>query len=83
MNYTFTEQIKPNKAFCTSKNIQVGSATRHFFAAFTSMKLLQNIQLFENPMYHIDATYKITVNRFPLIEFGLSDFNGLFLLLMD
>ena len=60
-----------------------GSEINHFIASFTSIKLLKTINYSKNnnlnkTLFHIDATYKITRNHFPLIIIGRSDYNGTF-----
>ncbi|RNA17680.1 hypothetical protein BpHYR1_032037, partial [Brachionus plicatilis] len=37
-----------------------------------------NFQVTDKSVYHIDATYKITKNRFPIVVIGCSDHNGAF-----
>ena len=59
-----------------------GSEISHFIASFTSLELLEAIkhtnEFIIKAIYHIDATYKITKNRFPLIIIGRSDHDGTF-----
>lgn len=59
-----------------------GSELNNFIASFTTIKLLKAISyssvFITRAIYHIDATYKITKNHFPLIIIGRSDHNGTF-----
>ncbi|CAF1024447.1 unnamed protein product [Brachionus calyciflorus] len=74
---------EPNQAFCFGCKLGDGSDTSHFIVNFTSFKLLESIK-FNNLMvtdklvFNLDATYKITKTRYPLVVIGRSDHNGTF-----
>ena len=53
-----------------------GSEKDHLNIILSSKKLLYNKNHFG--VFHLDGTYKITVNGFPLIVFGVSDLIGQF-----
>ena len=60
--------------FTFGHSIGIGSENDNFQCGFTSVKLLQRIEQFNNNgVYHLDATYKIIKHCFPLIVFGFSD----------
>ena len=51
-----------------------GSDQNHFHLGFTSVKLIKQIEEFQNRVcYHIDATYKIVKYLYRLIVFGFSN----------
>ena len=56
----------------------LGSDTDPFIVCFTSKHLLGNISKYEghHAVFHIDGTYKLIKNRFPVIVYGRSDMNG-------
>ena len=55
-----------------------GSDNNPFVVCFSSKHLLKNISkhIGHYSVYHIDGTYKLTKNRFPVIAYGRSDTNG-------
>ncbi|CAF1082135.1 unnamed protein product, partial [Brachionus calyciflorus] len=75
------DQLQPTQAFAFSCEIKTASEQNHCFMFFTSKKLLNNILNIRDgfpDIYHIDCTYKINNNRFPLIAFDKSDVSGQF-----
>jgi hypothetical protein len=76
------EGIDPSVAFSFSNKLGDGSDSSHFIVNFTALKLLEMIPDGTTAkyytIYHIDATHKVTINRFPIIIFGRSDMNGVF-----
>ena len=65
--------------------IGVGSDLDPFVAGFTSKILLEKLKQFQNikneAMLHVDCTYKITKEAYPLLVVGVSDISRLFHLL--
>jgi len=53
-----------------------GSDDQHFRVAFSSKRLLKNVV--HKGVFHIDGTYKITIQGFPLVIFGVTDLKGVF-----
>ena len=53
-----------------------GLDSNHFQLGFTSTTLLQRTLL--NGMFHLNATYKIIKYFYPLIIFGITDYNHKF-----
>lgn len=53
-----------------------GSEEDHLMIFMTSKSLMQNVEL--EGLYHIDGTYKITIQGYPLVVFGVSDLHGQF-----
>ena len=51
-----------------------GSDDNHFTIFLTSKSLLQNVERYG--VHHIDGTYKITINGFSCIVYGVSDISG-------
>lgn len=56
--------------------IHNGTATKHTHIMLTSKKLMLNAE--KKGVFHLDATYKLIKNGFPLIVFGVSDIQGSF-----
>ena len=52
-----------------------GSDDDHFNMMLTSMKLLEMLDSNIEGMFHIDGTYKLTKEGFPIIIFGKTDFD--------
>jgi Tfp pilus assembly protein PilX len=48
----------------------------NFRIGFTSKKLLSYFNINSFPIYHIDNTYSINKNRYPLLAFGRTDFKS-------
>ncbi|CAF0709717.1 unnamed protein product [Brachionus calyciflorus] len=68
---------------CSSTEYDRVLSTKDCFLFFTSKKLLENINrpndgIDRHHIYHIDNTYKINTNRFPMVVFGQSDISGQF-----
>jgi hypothetical protein len=53
-----------------------GSGSQHFRLLFSSKRLLQNVE--HVGVFHVDGTYKITIQDFPLVVFGVTDLKGVF-----
>lgn len=53
-----------------------GSPTHHSQIMFTSKNLMKNCE--KTGMFHIDGTYKLIKNGFPVIVLGVSDIQGVF-----
>ena len=72
--------IDPNACFSYGCTIGDGSDTDHLLLNFTSLSWLHNIEAFKDhyAIFHVDGTYKIIKNRFPVIVFGRSDVSGQF-----
>ena len=51
-----------------------GSNKNHFHLCMSSKRLLQNIENYG--VHHLDCTYKITVQGYPLLIYGVSDLLG-------
>ncbi|CAF0710223.1 unnamed protein product [Brachionus calyciflorus] len=62
-------------------NLGDGSDENHLNICITSKKLLLNLDSSLPGAYHIDGTYKLISNRFPLIVFGKTDMNQKFYLI--
>jgi len=52
-----------------------GSDDDHFNMMLTSKKLLEMLDSNIEGMFHIDGTYKLTKEGFPIIIFGKTDFD--------
>ncbi len=48
-----------------------GSDSQHFRLLFSSKRLLQNVE--HVGVFHVDGTYKITIQDFPLVVFGVTE----------
>ena len=77
LKYDATES-DDQKAFSYGAKLGVGSDTDPFIVCFSSRQLLSNMSKYNNhySVFHIDGTYKLTKNRFPVIAYGRSDTNG-------
>ena len=64
--------------FVFGQNIGDGSDDNHFQVGFTSVKLINRMTEFKQGVFHIDATYKIVKNCFPLIVLGFTDLSRKF-----
>ena len=53
-----------------------GSDDNHLHIMMSSKKLLNQLEY--NGVTHLDGTYKITTNGFPLVVYGISDMHGRF-----
>ena len=51
----------------------IGTDTYHFHCGFTSVKLLQQLAMDNNSIFHDDCTHKIIKYNYPLMVFGFSD----------
>ena len=56
--------------------LQNGSSTNHAHIMMSSKKLMQNCK--KEGMFHLDGTYKLIKNGFPVLIFGISDIQGSF-----
>ncbi len=56
--------------------IQDGSKLRHAHVMITSKKLMNNCERIG--MFHIDGTYKLVKNHFPVLVLGITDIAGRF-----
>ena len=54
-----------------------GTDKSHFNACFSSLKLLQKLD--NIGQFHVDCTYKIIKYFYPLLVFGITDFNHIYL----
>ena len=80
------EDIDTKKAFTYGVNMGTGSESdliisdliSDIIICFTSKHLLGNIHNYPGhyAVFHIDETYKLLKNRFPVIAYGRSDTNG-------
>lgn len=70
--------IDEKKAFSYGAKLGVGSDNDPLIFCFTSKHLLKNISRYHGhyACFHIDGTYKLLKNRFPVIAYGRSDTNG-------
>lgn len=66
------------KAFTYGVKMGVGSDRDPLIICFTSKHLLNNVVKYPGhyAVFHIDGTYKLLKNRFPVIAYGRSDSNG-------
>ncbi|CAF0849063.1 unnamed protein product [Brachionus calyciflorus] len=75
----YKEGIEENKPFFFSVDDELklgdGSNEEHLNICISSLKLLSNLDSSIPGAYHIDGTYKLIKNRFPLIVFGKTDMN--------
>ncbi|CAF1029727.1 unnamed protein product [Brachionus calyciflorus] len=74
-------KLDSTTAFSFACDIKTGSDKNHCFIFFTSKKLLESINSRKDgavTIFHLDCTYKINNNRFPIISFGHSDMDGQF-----
>ena len=74
---------EPNQAFIFGPKLGDGSDRSHFIFNFTSFRLLEtisinNLSVTDKNVFHVDSTYKITKQRYPLVVIGRSDQNGTF-----
>ncbi|CAF0708035.1 unnamed protein product [Brachionus calyciflorus] len=82
----FYDNIDENRPFFFNvdkdKNGEIlignGSDERHLHICLTSLELLKNLDSNLSGSYHIDGTYKLIRNRFPLLVFGRTDMDGKF-----
>ncbi len=56
--------------------IQNGSELKHAHIMLTSKKLMANCE--RQGMIHIDGTYKLVKNHFPMVVIGITDIAGQF-----
>ena len=56
--------------------LQNGSPTAHTHIMLSSKKLMMNCE--KRGVFHIDGTYKLLKNGFPLVVIGVSDIRGQF-----
>jgi hypothetical protein len=77
--YKYSPEIEPKKAFTFGVRLGTGADQSHLFIGLTSLALLKKVSLDREhqTVFHIDGTYKIVRNRFPLIVFGRSDVSGI------
>ena len=69
-----SEEVHSQNIIIFGKKIGTGEEDDHFQLGLTSVKLLKRVQEFDNKgVYHIDATYKIIKQNFPVIVFGFTD----------
>lgn len=70
--------LDETKAFSYGTKLGVGSDNDPFICCFSSKHLLRTISRYSNhySIFHIDGTYKLVKNRFPVIAYGRSDSNG-------
>ena len=76
----YSEELDPNKAFVFGSTLADGSDDDHLRICMTSKALLRHLDSFpeHHRVFHVDGTYKLIKNRFPLIVFGRSDLQGQF-----
>ena len=67
----------PDSPFSYQSEVRTGTDENHAFIFLTSKKLL-SMATNDEAIFHIDCTYKIVVNRFPVLIFGRSDCAGQF-----
>ncbi len=74
----WNDQLDDKRAFSYGAKIGIGSDSDPFIVCFTSKHLLNNISKYDghHAVFHIDGTYKLIKNRFPVIVYGRSDMNG-------
>ncbi len=75
-DHKFKEGLQENDFFVFGSKIGIGTDSDHFQIGFTSQKLMSRIP--SGIIFHCDATYKVVKLEFPLIVFGVSDFNRKF-----
>ena len=83
-NQLYHENIGESEAFffnvkksSTDKVLlQNGSPTQHAHIMLTSVALIKRCEM--KGVFHIDGTYKLVRNGFPVIVFGISDLQGTF-----
>ena len=75
---SYERGLDDKKAFSYGTKIGVGSDSDPFIVCFTSKHLLKNMSKYSEhySVFHIDGTYKLVKNRFPVIAYGRSDTNG-------
>ena len=71
----YNTETLDNELFPFGIDLGTGSDESHFHLGFTSLKLLKNCEKVtkDNGIFHLDATYKIIKNSFPLIVLGVTD----------
>ena len=63
-------KLNSNSAFSFQSDIKTGSEENHCFMFFTSKKILGSLSCRRDgkpTIFHLDCTYKINNNRFPII----------------
>lgn len=72
------ESTDEKKAFSYGAKMGTGSDNDPLIVCFSSIHLLKNISKYAGhyAIFHIDGTYKLIKNRFPVIAYGRSDTNG-------
>ena len=68
------------KVFSYGLKLGDGTDSDPFAACFSTKNLLLNMSKFpgHHAVFHIDGTYKLIKNRFPVLVYGRSDVNGQF-----
>jgi len=72
------EDIDSKRAFSYGVRMGSGQDDDPLIICFTSKHLLGNVSKYPGhyAIFHIDGTYKLLKNRFPVIAYGRSDSNG-------
>lgn len=72
--------IVKNKEFSFGYKIGDGFDSNHLQISFTSLAWLYWINAYpgHHSIFHVDGTYKIIKNRYPVIVYGRSDVSGQF-----
>ena len=73
----FHSHLQSNQIFCFGVQLGKGTDDNKMRFGLTSKKLLENCVL-EKGVFHIDLTYKIIKQSYPLLVFGCYDISGQF-----
>ncbi len=72
------ENLDEKSGFSYGIKMGTGADNDPVVACFTSKHLLKNISKHSNhyAVFHVDGTYKLIKNRFPVLVYGRPDMNG-------
>jgi hypothetical protein len=80
LDLTVNSDVDEKKPFVYGLKMGSGSDDDPLIICFSSKHLLKRISNYPNhfAIFHIDGTYRLIKNRFPIIAYGRSDTNGQF-----
>jgi hypothetical protein len=78
--FKYKPELNDDQPFTFGTQLGEGTDNDHLRIGFTSRKLLHSFAKHpdKHAIYHVDGTYKLIRNRFPMGVFGRSDVNGQF-----
>ena len=74
--HSFIDEDKPFFFNVSQLALGDGSDSNHLNIMVTSRSLMANCE--HDGVFHIDGTYKLTKNRFPMLVFGITSIRGEF-----